>query len=258
MTLAWLKNTKQETRIKSATFLTTLIDFENAGDLKIFVDEDQLTVLSERMAQQGFMDAETLRNTFNMLRANELIWSFVVNNYLLGRDHFPFDLLYWNSDSTNMPAAMHAFYLRHFYLQNDLAKPCKLNIAGVDMDVTTIKTPAYFLSAKDDHIAPWRATYAGAKLFSGPVEFTLAASGHIAGVVNPPDAQKYSHWVNTDHPENPEQWFETAQEQVGSWWPHWQEWIKQHAGKQVKAVSPDTGAFKPLISAPGEYVTVKA
>lgn len=258
MTLAWLRAKKKAGRIRSATFLTTLIDFEHSGDLKIFVDEKQLADLRERMAKQGFMDAETLRSTFNLLRANELIWSFVVNNYLLGREPFPFDLLYWNSDSTNMPARMHEFYLRHFYLKNELCKPGKLSFGGVKMDVSTIDTPAFFLSTKDDHIAPWKATYEGAKLFSGPVRFTLAASGHIAGVVNPPAAGKYAHWVNDKLPKSPERWLAAARQEAGSWWPVWQDWVRAHAGPQVRAVDPARGPLGALDPAPGTYVKVRA
>lgn len=258
MTLAWLKAKKQSARIKSATFLTTLLDFEQAGDLKLFVDEEQLAVLHERMAKQGFMDAEALKTTFNMLRANDLIWSFVVNNYLLGREPFPFDLLYWNSDSTNLPAHMHEFYLRHLYLRNELSKPGKLSIGGVKMDLGTIDTPAFFLSAREDHIAPWKATYAGAKLLGGPVTFTLAASGHIAGVVNHPDAGKYSHWTAKKLPKKPEKWLETAKQADGSWWPEWAEWLKSFAGGKVKAIDPAKGALPPLAAAPGPYVAKKA
>lgn len=258
MTLAWLKAKKQDARIKSATFLTTLIDFENAGDLKLFVDEEQISVLRTKMSKQGFLDAETMKVTFSMLRANDLIWSFVVNNYLLGREPFPFDLLYWNSDSTNLPAKMHEYYLRHMYLENDLAKPCKLNVGGAKLDVGTITTPAFFLSTKDDHIAPWKATYAGAQMFAGPVHFTLAASGHIAGVVNHPGSQKYNYWSYDKLPKKPDAWLEKANPAQGSWWPHWQQWLEGFAGKKVKAVDPAKGPLKPLCPAPGVYVKVKA
>lgn len=256
MTLAWLKDKKQDHRVASATFFTTLIDFRDSGDLKLFVDEEQLKNLHDRMAQQGFMDANALKATFNLLRANDLIWSFVINNYLMGREPFPFDLLYWNSDSTNLPAAMHEFYLRHMYLKNELCQPGKLEFGGVPIDVGTIETPAYFLSTREDHIAPWKATFAGSKLFAGDVTFTLAASGHIAGVVNPPAANKYCYW--TAHPaENPDAWLEHAKQEQGSWWPHWQKWVEQYAGKKVAAIDPASGPLKPLCPAPGEYVKKK-
>ncbi|MBU6234742.1 MAG: class I poly(R)-hydroxyalkanoic acid synthase [Alphaproteobacteria bacterium] len=258
MTLAWLKAKKKDGAVKSATFLTTLIDFENSGDLKLFVDEQQLELLHDKMSKQGFMDADTMKATFNMLRANDLIWSFVVNNYLLGREPFRFDLLYWNSDSTNLPAKMHEYYLRHMYLNNDLAKAEKLNVGGVKLDLGTIKTPCYFLSTRDDHIAPWKATYEGAKLMAGPVTFTLAGSGHIAGVINHPAAKKYNHWTSSAMPKKPEAWLEKASAHEGSWWPHWNEWLKEFAGKKVAAIDPAKGPLKPLCPAPGTYVKVKA
>lgn len=257
MTLAWLKAKKQDKRVKSATFLTTLIDFDNAGDLKLFVDEEQIAMLRDKMSKQGFLDAETLKVTFSMLRANDLIWSFVVNNYLLGREPFPFDLLYWNSDSTNLPAKMHEYYLRHMYLKNDLAQ-CKLSMHGTKIDIGTIDTPAFFLSTKDDHIAPWKATYEGAKLFGGPVHFTLAASGHIAGVVNHPANNKYNYWTSAKMPKAADKWFEGAKSAHGSWWPHWQKWLAEFSGKKVKAVDPAKGPLKALAPAPGVYVKVKA
>lgn len=257
MTLSWMKAKGQSNRIASATFFTTLIDFDNSGDLKLFVDEEQLEALHDRMAAQGFLDAESLKATFNLLRANDLIWSFVINNYLMGREPFPFDLLYWNSDSTNLPAKMHEYYLRHMYLKNELKEPCALEFSGVKIDVSTIDTPAYFLSTREDHIAPWKATYAGAQLFSGPTTFTLSGSGHIAGVVNPPTNNKYGYWTGTDKGDA-DQWIEKAEQHDGSWWPHWQEWIEQFAGKQVPAVDPASGPLKALVAAPGTYVRKKA
>ncbi len=257
MTLAWLKDKKQSERIASATFFTTLIDFRDSGDLKLFVDDQQLKNLHDRMAEQGFMDANSLKSTFNLLRANDLIWSFVINNYLMGREPFPFDLLYWNSDSTNLPAAMHEFYLRHMYLKNELCQPGKLEFGGVPIDVGTIDTPAYFLSTREDHIAPWKATFAGSKLFAGDTTFTLAASGHIAGIVNAPMANKYCYWT-AKPAKDAETWLESAKQEQGSWWPHWQNWIEKHAGKKIDAVDPKSGPLKPLIAAPGLYVTKKA
>jgi len=256
ITLAWLAANGQESRVKSATFLTTLLDFADAGDLKLFVDEEQLAVMRTRMAAQGFLDAESLKTTFNLLRANDLIWSFVINNYLMGREPFPFDLLYWNSDSTNMPAKMHEYYLRHMYLKNELVKPCALKFDGVEIDLSTIETPAYFLSTREDHIAPWKATYAGSKLLGGPVTFTLAGSGHIAGVVNAPAANKYGYWTNKAGG-SANTWVEEAKQETGSWWPHWAEWVKQYAGIQVAAIDPAKGTLKPLCPAPGEYVQKK-
>jgi polyhydroxyalkanoate synthase len=257
MTLAWLKAKGQSARVKSATFFTTLIDFEQSGDLKLFVDEEQLSKLHERMEKQGFLDANSLKATFNLLRANDLIWSFVINNYLMGREPFPFDLLYWNSDSTNLPARMHEYYLRHMYLKNELCKPGALSFEGVKMDMGTIDTPAYFLSTREDHIAPWKATFAGSKLFSGDVTFTLSASGHIAGVVNAPIKNKYCYWTASPS-EKPDAWLEHAKQIEGSWWPHWQVWIEKFTGEKVDAVDPAKGPMKALVPAPGTYVRKKA
>ena len=190
--------------------------------------------------------------TFNMLRANDLIWSFVVNNYLLGKDPFPFDLLYWNSDSTRMPAKMHSFYLRNMYQNNRLIQPGALTIGGEKIDLTTIKTPSYLLSTREDHIAPWKSTYAATQVYGGPIRFVLAASGHIAGVVNPPAKQKYSHWSNEKLPASPDEWLKNAKEIAGSWWPDWFEWHKQYAGEKV----PARDIKKFIEPAPGRYVKV--
>ena len=190
------------------------------------------------MNKRGYLEGSEMATTFNMLRANDLIWSFVVNNYLLGNDPFPFDLLYWNADSTRMPARMHSFYLRKMYQENLLAEPGGISLAGVPIDLRKIKTPAYFLSTREDHIAPWKSTYRGTQLLGGPKRFVLAASGHIAGVVNPPDGGKYSHWINTDLPPDPEDWFKGATEIAGSWWPDWHRWVtraRQGAGAGARA-----------------------
>jgi polyhydroxyalkanoate synthase len=182
----------------------------------------------------------------------------VVNNYLLGQDPFPFDLLYWNSDSTRMPAAMHSFYLRKMYQENLLVKPGGIELAGVPIDLTKMKTPAFLLSAREDHIAPWTSTYAATQLFSGPVKFVLAASGHIAGVVNPPAAGKYSHWTNAKSPKDPEAWFNGATEHAGSWWPTWSQWVAKKSGPKVAARKPGDGKLEVIEDAPGSYVQVKA
>ena len=246
-TLAYLAG-KKESPIKSATFLTTLLDFENAGDLKIFTDEAQISLLEKRMSQSGFLDGKEMALTFSMLRANDLIWSNVVNNYLLGKDPFPFDLLYWNSDSTRMPAKMHSFYLRNMYLNNNLVKK-KLKFDGTAIDLTKIATPSYFLSTLKDHIAPWKATYEGAKLIKDAV-FTLADSGHIAGVVNPPAKSKYPHWINGKLNKTPDEWLKGAKEEAGSWWENWHKWNKDFAGNMVAA----RNIAKALENAPGSYV----
>ncbi len=259
ITLSWLTAKKQVNRVKSATYLTTLVDFKDAGELSVFVDEEQLAMMEAKMAQTGYLEGSEMANTFNMLRANELIWSFVVNNYLLGKDPFPFDLLYWNSDSTRMPAAMHSYYLRNMYMQNNLVKPGKLKIGGVPIDIATIETPAYILSTREDHIAPWKSTYAATQIYKGDIRFVLAASGHIAGVVNAPSRGKYSHWVSEakhgEHlPKSPDQWLKTSREDKGSWWPDWNQWQAKFAGPKVPARKIGSGKLKPIEDAPGSYV----
>jgi polyhydroxyalkanoate synthase len=254
-TLAYMA-VKGDDRFASATFFTTMVDFKEAGELSVFIDEEQLAALEERMSEKGYLDARAMGTTFNMLRANDLIWSFVVNNYLLGKDPFPFDLLYWNADSTRMPAAMHSFYLRQMYQENRLSKG-EIDLLGTKIDLTRIKVPVFILSTREDHIAPWRSTYAATQLYKGPVKFTLAASGHIAGVVNPPSAKKYGHWVNDKNPPTPEEWLKTAQEKPGSWWPEWHDWVRQYGAGEVEARKPGAGKLKAIEPAPGSYVKVK-
>ncbi|MXP65749.1 class I poly(R)-hydroxyalkanoic acid synthase [Roseomonas sp. M0104] len=249
---------KRDTRVKSATFFTTMVDFAEAGELSVFIDEEQLRSLEERMQRRGYLEGHEMATTFNMLRANDLIWSFVVQNYLLGQEPFPFDLLYWNDDSTRMPAAMHSFYLRRMYQQNDLVKPGAVTLAGVPLDVRKIKVPSYFLSTREDHIAPWKSTYRATQLFQGPVRFVLAASGHIAGVANPPDSGKYSHWVSEEAPPEAEAWFAGATEMAGSWWPDWHRWVSGLDRTLVPARQPGSAALPAIEDAPGSYVRVMA
>ena len=249
---------KKDQRFKSATFFTTMMDFEDAGELGVFIDEVQLAALEEKMSQKGYLEGGDMATTFNMLRANDLIWSFVVNNYLLGKDPFPFDLLYWNSDSTRMPAAMHSFYLRRMYQENRLIEPGGIRLKGVDIDLSTIKLPSCLISTREDHIAPWKATYAATQLLGGPVKFILAGSGHIAGVVNPPEANKYGYWTNAKNLKSPDNWFNSAEEHAGSWWPEWAKWVGRHGGAKVAARKPGDGKLKVLEEAPGSYVKVKA
>jgi polyhydroxyalkanoate synthase subunit PhaC len=251
-TLAWMAK-RNDDRIKSATFLVTMLDFAEAGELSVFIDEEQLVALEEKMKSRGYLEGREMATTFNMLRANDLIWSFVVNNYLLGNEPFPFDLLYWNADSTRMPAAMHSFYLRKMYQENQLVVPDALEMAGETIDLRRIEIPSYFLSTREDHIAPWRSTYRSTQILGGPKRFVLAASGHIAGVVNPPDSGKYSHWINTDLPATPEDWFRGATEIAGSWWPDWHRWITHLDDRMVPARQPAPG----LEAAPGSYVRVR-
>ena len=255
-TLAYMA-AKRDRRIKSATFFVTMVDFAEAGDLSVFIDEEQLRSLEERMEKKGYLEARDMHTTFNMLRANDLIWSFVVNNYLLGKSPLPFDLLYWNADSTRMPAAMHSFYLRKMYQENLLSKPGGIILDNVKIDLRKIKTPAFILSTREDHIAPWRSTYAATQLYAGPVKFVLSASGHIAGVVSPPGS-KYGHWTNDNNPPSPDEWLAGAQQHESSWWPMWEEWIAQYAGDDVPARHPGDGKLTPLEDAPGSYVKVRA
>jgi polyhydroxyalkanoate synthase subunit PhaC len=256
--LAYWKKRGQKSPVKSATFFTTLLDFSDSGDLTLFTDEAQISAMEESMAEKGYLDAWHMHTTFNMLRANDLIWSFVVNNYLLGREPFPFDLLYWNSDSTGIPGPAHSFYLRNMYLENNLCKPNAMKIGDTPIDITKVDTPSYFISAIEDHIAPWKSTYEGAKLLSGNVTFTLAGSGHIAGVVNHPSKNKYGYWVSNHLPSDPEEWLAETAKHDGSWWPHWAEWLKQYSGAKVTARQPGTGKLKAIENAPGSYVKVMA
>ncbi|MGG5823185.1 PHA/PHB synthase family protein [Falsiroseomonas sp. HW251] len=249
---------KKDTRVKSATFFTTMVDFEEAGELGVFIDEEQLQSLEEKMQKRGFLDGSEMATTFNMLRANDLIWSFVVSNYLMGQEPFPFDLLYWNDDSTRMPARMHSFYLRRMYQQNDLARPGAIELDGVPIDLRKVKLPTYILSTREDHIAPWKSTYRATQIYGGKIRFVLAASGHIAGVVNPPESGKYSHWVGEELPADPDAWFRGATELSGSWWPDWQRWIMTQDKAMVPARIPGEGGLTALCDAPGDYVRVQA
>ncbi len=258
ITLAWLAAKGQADRITSATFFTTMTDFSEAGDLSIFIDDEQLENLESRMSEKGYLDAKDMALTFNMLRSNDLIWHFVVNNYLLGKSPFPFDLLYWNADATRMPARMHSFYLRNMYQKNLLVKKNALTINGVTIDLHRIQTPCFFLSTKEDHIAPWDSTYKGTQLLQGPVEFVLADSGHVAGVISAPGKTKYGYRTNQTLTPKAEDWLQTATHHNGSWWPYWDSWNQAHTGKHVPAYQPGKGKLKPLEPAPGSYVKVKA
>ncbi len=256
-TLAYMK-AKKDKRITSATFFVSMIDFAEPGDLGVFIDEKRVSQLEAVMAERGYLEGKSMANTFNMLRSNDLIWWFVINNYLLGKEPFPFDLLYWNSDSTRLPAAMHSFYLRKMYLENVFKEKGGITVDGVPIDVGAIKVPSIFVSTREDHIAPWKSTYAGAQLFAGPVTFLLGMSGHIAGIVNPPAAEKYGYWVSEEMPAQAQQWLAQAQEHAGSWWPHWDGWLRQYAAEEVPARQPGDGALDVIEDAPGAYVKVSA
>jgi len=253
-TLAYMAE-QQDKRIKAATFFTAQVDFSEAGELTLFVDDEQLKNLEGRM-ESGYLEGRDMAATFNMLRANDLIWFFVVNNYLLGKDPFPFDLLYWNSDTTRLPRTTHLYYLREMYNNNNLVKPGALSMKGVPIDLTKITTPAYFQAGKEDHIAPYPSVFKAVELFRGPAKFMLAGSGHIAGVINPPQAQKYGYWTNPENPKNLDAWLAGARETPGSWWPDWDAWQKPHSGEMVPARKPGAGKLKPIEDAPGSYVKV--
>lgn len=254
-TLAWMAQKKID-RIKAVTFFAAQVDFTEAGELSVFTDEETLTYLENLMAEKGYLDGGEMATTFNMLRANDLIWSFVVNNYLLGKEPFPFDLLYWNADCTRMPAKMHGFYLRNMYQKNLLSQPGQLELAGEKLDLRQIKIPVYLQASKDDHIAPYRSVYKATQLYGGPVRFMMAGSGHIAGVINHPDAKKYQHWRNETetNPPNVEDWIKGAKEYPGSWWDDWDAWLAPKSGEKVPARKPGDGKLKVIEPAPGSYV----
>jgi poly[(R)-3-hydroxyalkanoate] polymerase subunit PhaC len=256
VTLAYMA-AKGDERIASATFLTTQVDFTYAGDLKVFVDEDQIRAVEQDMEKRGYMEGRRMATAFNLLRSNDLIWPYIVNNYLRGRAPFPFDLLYWNSDSTHMPAANHSFYLRNCYLENRLTRG-EMEVGGVRLDLSKVTVPIYNLATREDHIAPAKSVFVGSCAFGGPVRYVLAGSGHIAGVVNPPAKNKYQHWTGPKPAGDFEKWLARAKEKPGSWWPDWQAWVKKLDRTQVPARPPGCGKLKPIEDAPGRYVKAKS
>ncbi|MEA2937497.1 MAG: poly[(R)-3-hydroxyalkanoate] polymerase subunit PhaC, partial [Alphaproteobacteria bacterium] len=248
---------KRDKRVASATFFASQVDFTYSGDLKVFADEEQIVALERQMAERGYLDSRKMANSFNLMRSNDLIWPYVINNYFKGKEPLPFDLLYWNSDSTRMPAANHSFYLRNCYLENNLAQG-KMVIGGKTLDLKKVKVPVYNLATREDHIAPAKSVLLGAQFFGGPVKFVLAGSGHIAGVVNPPAKQKYQYWTGPKPAgADLDQWLAKATEHAGSWWPDWLAWIKAHDAETVDARTPGGGKLKPIEDAPGRYVKVK-
>ncbi len=253
-TLAYLSAKKLD-KVASATFLTTQVDFSQAGDLKVFVDEKQVKSLEDTMAKKGYLDGKVMANVFNMLRSNDLVWPYVINNYILGKEPFPFDLLFWNSDSTRLPAANHSFYIRNCYLENKLSQN-KMIIDNVKLDLSKVKIPIYNLATKDDHIAPAKSVFLGSKFFGCEVKFVLSGSGHIAGVINPPDKEKYQYWTNGPANGKLESWQKGAKETKGSWWPNWNEWIYKQNGRQTNARFPGSKRKTIIEDAPGSYVKV--
>ena len=256
-TLAWLAD-KRRVRVASATFLATQVDFSHAGDLLVFVDEQQISALEKDMQATGVLEGSKMAMAFNMLRSNDLIWSYVVSNYLKGKQPSAFDLLHWNSDATRMPAANHSFYLRNCYLENRLSSG-KMVLDNTRLDLSKVKVPVYNLATREDHIAPAESVLYGSQFFGGPVKYVLSGSGHIAGVINPPAAGKYQYWTNDkSHAATVADWLKSAQEHAGSWWPNWREWLAEIDGEQVPARAVGTEAFPPLEDAPGSYVRVRA
>jgi polyhydroxyalkanoate synthase subunit PhaC len=247
---------KGDDRITSATYFATLVDFTEVGDMAVFIDEEQLASLERRMRERGYLEAQDMATTFNMLRANDLIWSFVVSNYLLGKEQMPVDLLFWNSGSTRMPAAMHSFYLRKLYHNNLLAKPGGITLADTPIDLSKVRTPSFILATREDHIAPWKSTYAATRLYSGRIKFVLSDAGHMAGVISPPGT-KYGHWANDNLPPSPDEWFADAMSHQGSWWPVWDEWVTLFDEGRVPAREPGSGELPIIENAPGSYVRVR-
>ena len=245
-------------RIHSATFWAAQTDFSEAGDLLVFVDDAQIAALQKQMELAGgVLRGSKMASAFNMLRANDLIWSFVINNYMLGKDVAPFDLLYWNSDTTRMPEKLHLSYLRNCYRDNALARG-EMELGGVKLDLSKVKVPVYLQSAREDHIAPARSVYKAVNLFGGPARFILAGSGHIAGVINPPAANKYQFWTNEKKAKDFDAWLKDTSEHPGSWWTDWDQWLSKLSGAKIPARTPGDGKLKPLGDAPGTYVKVKA
>ena len=256
-TLAYLNANNQADRIKSATLLTTLVDFSAVGELSVFIDEEQIALIERQMNAQGYLDGRQMAHVFNMLRANDLIWPVYINNYLMGEDPPAFDLLYWNADTTRLPRAMHSFYLRNMYLNDRLREPGAIELDATPIDLSRIDIPLYFLSTKEDHIAPWQGTYKGALLPTGSVRFVLGGSGHIAGVINPADSEKYGYWTNSRLPDNADDWLAGAKPHKGSWWSDWLRWLKRRAGKRVSARIAGDGGLKIIEQAPGSYVRMR-
>ena len=244
-------------RIASATLFTTQVDFTHAGDLKVFVDEAQIAAVEKDMSEKGYLDGGKMATAFNMLRARDLIWSYVVRNYMLGKAPPPFDLLYWNSDSTRMSAANHSYYLRNCYLNNALTDGT-MEMDGETLDLGKVSVPIYNLATREDHIAPAKSVFHGCQFFGGEVTYVLSGSGHIAGVVNPPDKKKYQFWTDGRPEGEFEDWVERADETPGSWWPHWHAWIEEQDGERVPARKVGGKTLKPIVDAPGDYVRVAA
>jgi polyhydroxyalkanoate synthase len=258
VTLAWMAATG-DTRIASATFFATQVDFTRAGDLRAFVDEEQIAAVEAQMKERGYLDGQRMASAFNMLRPNDLIWPYVVGTYLMGDAPKAFDLLHWNADATRMPAANHSFYLRNCYLENNLSQG-RLSLMGEKIDLARVTVPIYNLATREDHIAPAESVFIGSASFGGPVRFVLSGSGHIAGVINPPARRKYQYWTGGEAKGSLENWLKTAEEHPGSWWEDWQAWLDSLDGRKrlKKRRRPGGTKLKPLEDAPGSYVATRA
>lgn len=253
MLLAYNK-ARQITSIRSATFLASMIDFCDPGDIAVFIDEKQIAKLEKHMEEKGYLEGHFMASAFNSLRASDLVWAFFIRNYLHGKPPVPFDLLFWNMDSTNMPAKMHSEYLRWMYLNNDLVKPGKIHINNTPLDISQIDIPTCFVSTKKDHIAPWKTTYEGFRLMRGKKRFILGGSGHIAGIIIPPGNPKYGYYLNMSSPENPDDWLDNASYHAGSWWPEWLGWVKKNSGRLIAAPVFSKLPMQAIMDAPGSYV----
>jgi polyhydroxyalkanoate synthase len=254
--IAYLKAKKNKPfPIVSASFLASLVDFKDAGDLTVFIDEEQISSLEKRMSEKGYMEASDMAQTFSIIRANDMIWSFYVNNYLLGKDPLPFDILYWNADPTRLPAKMHSYYLRNMYQNNLLAKPGKVKLNKVNIDLSKNDIPSYVLATRNDHIVPWESAYIATQLYSGPIRFVLSGSGHVAGVVNHPDNKKYNYWSNDKLSKSASEWLKNAKDNQGSWWLDWHKWCSKLSGEMISARKINQKSI--IEDAPGSYVKVK-
>jgi polyhydroxyalkanoate synthase subunit PhaC len=256
-TLLAYNKAHKDNSIHSATFLATMIDFSDPGDLAVFIDEAQIQKLEQEMESKGYLPGAMMASSFNSLKANDLIWSFFIKNYLQGKNPLPFDILHWNSDSTNMPATMHSQYLRWMYLQNDLIKPGAIQLNGTPIDVSKITTPTFFLSTEKDHIAPWKTTYIGFQMMKGPKRFVLGGSGHIAGIINAPVIKKYGYRTNASTKSTVDDWYAQSKPHQGSWWPEWLKWLNKYSGHLTPASNLTNVVYPPLVDAPGTYVLVK-
>ncbi|MGB8711922.1 MAG: class I poly(R)-hydroxyalkanoic acid synthase [Onishia taeanensis] len=257
-TVAYLTSTRRGRKVRSVTYMATLQDFSDPGEIGVFLNEPVLQGIERQLEADGYLDGRVMAFSFNLLRENDLFWSFYISNYLKGEKPAAFDLLYWNTDGTNLPAGTHGWYLRNMYLENRLIEPGGIELDGVKIDLRKISTPSYFVSTREDHIAKWNSTYGGTQLPKGPVTFVLGGSGHIAGIVNPPHKNKYGFWTNAELPADPDAWFEGATFNEGSWWPHWQAWMTDNGyadtEKMVPARQPGEGELSIIEPAPGRYV----